>query len=199
MCCIFVLKNCVITYFLSVKRCYIRTEITLLLFIECPSLLIFCFSLWQSVCAADSVTSYVGSLQHTWVLFPDHLASKTSCWHDSCAGLSPAHMEWSLALPSIFKEAFMLFSCRNWFFPLLCIFWLVPHCFLGCRSLHHHRSALKKGNSGLLAINALRSVAADCLCIHPAFAPTNPVIIIAKGSITFCKRTVTTLRWLMPG
>lgn len=41
------------------------TEITLLLSIECSSPLIFCFSLWQSVCAADSVTSYVGSLQHT--------------------------------------------------------------------------------------------------------------------------------------
>lgn len=143
MCCIFVLKKCVTTYFLSVKRCYIRTEITLLLSIECSSALIFCFSLCQCVCSRQCD-------QLCWVpaahlsLIPDHLASKTSCWHDSCAGLSPAHMEWSLALPSIFKEAFYIIFLQKWIFPLLWILWLLPHCFLGCRSLHHHRSAQKR-------------------------------------------------------
>lgn len=92
----------------------------------------------------------------------------------------------------------MWFSCINRFFPLLCILWLLPYCFLGCRSLHHHRSAPKKANSGLLAINALRSVAADCLCILGSNT-NNSCQITAKGSITFCKRTFTTLRWLMPG
>lgn len=52
LCAVFLSLKTVITYFLSLKRCYVRTEITLLLFNECssPSLLLI-VSLAECLCS----------------------------------------------------------------------------------------------------------------------------------------------------